>query len=83
MSTVVLPGYVGCGLGQNVHLVEKLRGQSMKSELSVWLLMGAVLGGTAIPLHGASSSYYTLRPDDAKAVYLTRNTFSPDSPTKR
>jgi hypothetical protein len=30
-------------------------------------------------MHGASS-YNTLRPDDAKAVYLTRNTFSPDSP---
>src|ERR1700733_841021 len=45
----------------------------MKSTLPVWLLVGAVLGGTAIPLHGASSSYYTLRPDDADAVYLTRN----------
>jgi SMP-30/gluconolaconase/LRE-like protein/pectate lyase-like protein len=45
----------------------------MKSTLPVWLLVGAVLGGTAVPLHGASSSYYTLRPEDAKAVYLTRN----------
>jgi sugar lactone lactonase YvrE len=45
----------------------------MKSTVSVWLLVGAVLGGAAVPLHGASSSYYTLRPDDAKAVYLTRN----------
>lgn len=45
----------------------------MKSTVSVWLLVGAVLGGTAVPLHGASSSYYTLRPEDAKAVYLTRN----------
>ena len=45
----------------------------MKSTLLVWLLVSAVLGGTAVPLHGASSSYYTLRPDDAKAVYLARN----------
>ncbi len=45
----------------------------MKSTLSVWLLVGAFLGGTAVPLHGASSSYYTLRPEDSKAVYLTRN----------
>src|SRR3984885_2704937 len=45
----------------------------MKSTLPVWLLVGAVLGGEAVPLHGASSSYYTLRPEDAKAVYLTRN----------
>ena len=45
----------------------------MKSTLPVWLLVGAVLGGMAVPLHRASSSYYTQRPEDAKAVYLTRN----------
>ena len=45
----------------------------MKSLVPVWLLVGAVLGGMAVPSHGASSSYYTLRPEDAKAVYLTRS----------
>jgi hypothetical protein len=45
----------------------------MKSYAVVRLLVGTVFGGTAVPLHGASSSYYTLRPEDTKAVYLTRN----------
>jgi sugar lactone lactonase YvrE len=45
----------------------------MKGTLSVWLLVGAVFGGAAVPLHGAPSSYYTLRPEDTKAVYLTRS----------
>ena len=45
----------------------------MKTPVPAWLLVGAVLGAMTVSSYGASSSYYTLRPEDAKAVYLTQN----------
>src|SRR5216684_1390672 len=37
------------------------------------LLVSLLLAAAAAPLHGASSSYYTQRLDDPKALYLERN----------
>ena len=43
----------------------------MSLKQSIWLIAGILVGFTVTPSWGAS--YYTLRPDDPKALYLTRN----------
>jgi sugar lactone lactonase YvrE len=43
----------------------------MSLKQSIWLIAGILAGFTVTPSWGAS--YYTLRPDDTKALYLTRN----------
>ena len=43
----------------------------MKLKRLIWLIAGILAGYVAAPLWGAS--FYTLRPDDPKALYLTRD----------
>ncbi len=43
----------------------------MRLKQSIWLIAGMLMGFTVASSWGAS--YYTLRPDDPKALYLTRN----------
>src|SRR5882757_351945 len=43
----------------------------MNLKRSTWLIAGILAAYLAVPLWGAS--YYTLRPDDPKALYLTRD----------